>query len=505
MTFYLHSSITAYHCTLLPSSGPTPGLAWGGGTISTTTGSILKDFNDLKSEYSGSTIDLDGGPTVYSSKLPPYGYSSDFNAHMALMLWPKTVDAPGCVNSLTSACPEVNSAAAYCWSHPFPPGPVECFCSEMITNSCSDVCRAAGDSNSYRNLILELCNTARFKKSWPPLRAYLVPWSWQVVPDSTRSSEMICPSTTAKLGSFALINILVGCSSLVLGRRTIVQKFTFGFLGKLGSPHWVFMSILIVTLNLIANVVNALLLRRVPGFSNVPITSLIIFWVSRPRLAWLATCLANFEREKGMYFSAAASAFLTEIILQTIGAAYIGQAVYFGSVNGMYKIRSQTLDETSYKGAARLFYGGAVLWMASVGIFYVYVLLVLGVGNVLVSALKRSLKWLFAKLERVYKTFISATKRVTIALKRRRKATSLVQEDEQAESKNGLAEIGAMTLVEPDGVSRAGDMDWIEALENMGLKPNILTLISGSFAFLFLPWIGQWLFWAGFVKVYADW
>ena len=48
-------------------------------------------------------------------------------------------------------------------------------------------------------------------------------------------------------------------------------------------------------------------------------------------------------------------------------------------------------------------------------------------------------------------------------------------------------------------------MDWVDALQRMGLNAGKLSVISKAFVFLLLPFIGQWLFWVGFVELYADW
>jgi hypothetical protein len=133
----------------------------------------------------------------------------------------------------------------------------------------------------------------------------IIPWDWYI--QAASNQDIQCYSTSAILGSFALVNILVGISTLILGRRTIVKKLTCGYLGKPGSAGWPVMALISVALNMLANLVNALLVQHTPGFEAVPIGALVLFWSTRPRIAWVATALITVENEKSMYFSLGAS------------------------------------------------------------------------------------------------------------------------------------------------------------------------------------------------------
>jgi len=48
------------------------------------------------------------------------------------------------------------------------------------------------------------------------------------------------------------------------------------------------------------------------------------------------------------------------------------------------------------------------------------------------------------------------------------------------------------------------NLDIDEVLDKMGLNAEIMSRISSVFVFMLLPFIGQWLFWVGFVDLYAD-
>lgn len=97
------------------------------------------------------------------------------------------------------------------------------------------------------------------------------------------------------------------------------------------------MAFLSVALNILANLINALLVKHTPGFEAVPIGALLLLWSTRPRIAWAATVLISVEEEKSMYFSLGATSLLAEIVLQLIGSPYLGMTVDFARKKGYYK------------------------------------------------------------------------------------------------------------------------------------------------------------------------
>jgi hypothetical protein len=289
-----------------------------------------------------------------------------------------------------------------------------------------------------------------------------------------------------------------------------------------------FISIFVVVLNLLANLINALLFRETPGYSEIPISKLMVFWVSRPRMAWLATALVNFEKEKSMYFSAAASALLAETILQTIGAIYILRAVHFGSTNGFYMRHSKTFQGSSLKHAAALFYGGAILWAVSVAIFYLYIILLLNVseGRRALLAIITWLRMFFNALNYAFWQTVTWTKIFFIQLKhafryafwlllKSRFTPRMIQstlrlfiDDDEPELDINIKskrQINMKSKGEMQSSTENQVTEWSEALKAMGLSVDRVFLISIAFIFLLLPWVGQWLFWIGFVQLYEDW
>jgi len=51
---------------------------------------------------------------------------------------------------------------------------------------------------------------------------------------------------------------------------------------------------------------------------------------------------------------------------------------------------------------------------------------------------------------------------------------------------------------------KAEEIDLNDVLDRMGLNDAIMSRISSVFFFMLLPFIGQWMFWVGFVGLYAD-
>lgn len=84
------------------------------------------------------------------------------------------------------------------------------------------------------------------------------------------------------------------------------------------------MALLSIALNLGANLINAALTRSVPGFSKVPFSGLFLLWSSRPRMAWVAALLMNYQKDESIYFGFAVSTLLAEVVLQAIGSVYLG-------------------------------------------------------------------------------------------------------------------------------------------------------------------------------------
>jgi hypothetical protein len=130
-----------------------------------------------------------------------------------------------------------------------------------------------------------------------------------------------CPSTGAKLGAFAAVNIIMAVILPILGRRSIIFMVTCGLLGRPDSHLWWLSGILTIALHVVSNAINAVLIQRTPGFASLNVGQLVLLWCTRPRLAWMVMLyLLPREAEATMYTGAAASTLFAEIVLQLVSA-----------------------------------------------------------------------------------------------------------------------------------------------------------------------------------------
>ncbi|KAH0537359.1 hypothetical protein FGG08_005838 [Glutinoglossum americanum] len=288
---------------------------------------------------------------------------------------------------MTAVCPSLYTAAKGCWNATTPE---KCFCPSIKSIRCPGICATGDAPAAYINWVLKMCDkndtsnynaTARssqFRQQWvdfPTLQddAYgaLFPWQWQVkyqqnAAAGANATSYVCPSIQAKLGSFAFVNVLVFVVAAVVGRRDVIEWITNKRCGKLGHhTTFLFTAILSVALNLSANLINAAIIRRNPGFQNVNIGSLVLFWASRPRLAWAAGILVRVQSDKEIYWSLGASAILAEIILQAVGSVYIGITGNWARRYHFYL--AHHLDNVPHGNDALLMYGGALLWLVAIG------------------------------------------------------------------------------------------------------------------------------------------
>ena len=97
--------------------------------------------------------------------------------------------------------------------------------------------------------------------------------------------------------------------------------------GKKNSyPYfWTFSALVNVSLNLLANFINAHLVKSVSGFEHILLADLALFWFTQPRLVWMATILVKIQQKEQIYPSLGTTSLLAEAILQGIGAPTMEQ------------------------------------------------------------------------------------------------------------------------------------------------------------------------------------
>jgi hypothetical protein len=349
----------------------------------------------------------------------------------------------------------------------------------------------------------------------------LFPWSLRVVESAGNSTSnhtkrdgiagggSTCPSKFNKLGAFALVNVMVFLISAFLCRRTVIKRISLNLLGKAGSPWWFGIGLMSALLNILSNVGSAMLVHSTPGFKHVPIFPLALLWCSRPRISWAAVLLVRLEKEKSMYFSAGASALAAEIVLQCFGAVYLFRTVNFAARNGFYSDGSIVRQVDGGK-SAMVMYGGALLWAVTVGATMIQIIWsFLGVGD-LARRLIRKLRILPARMRNsfVVRTRHRAVVRIAPHVPKLHLLLATMV------NKIGLSRLVARLEATQQVNNSAGpnggqnsaqeEISWTEALHNMGLSPERLNRIQKVAIWMALPFLGQWMFWIGFVNFMGD-
>jgi hypothetical protein len=242
-----------------------------------------------------------------------------------------------------------------------------------------------------------------------PLNTTEPPWArWrsdQATTDDGMGKTPGCPRARTILASFAVVNAIVLVGSFMTANRHVVKRLTCGRWGDPGSRLWPLMALLGVALNLLANWWNAMLLRSAHARANAhsgadaaaaanttaatnstattaaaagstsaadlpSIGHLVLFWCARPRMAWMIVPLAYLWHRAGRdpttFVSAAVSSLLAEVVLQLLGATYLGMTVNYARRHGYYLVGRLAFVP---RGAdALLMYSGALLWLVLVGV-----------------------------------------------------------------------------------------------------------------------------------------
>ena len=196
-----------------------------------------------------------------------------------------------------------------------------------------------------------------------PQAAY-IPWTWYVRP---ANPEYPCPSVHWTLGTFAIVNGLVSAFSLLVGHRKVMNFLTCGCLGKEDGGSWGLMWIASVGLQLCANAIIAAIYRSEAGYgANFAIGDLVLFYTTRPRLAWivLALCMqfgaGSSKHGKGYWEDAAKQLAIAEVVLSLIASYYAGITAHFATVNGYYVVGRL---QGPYATAAHMLYAGALFYL----------------------------------------------------------------------------------------------------------------------------------------------
>jgi hypothetical protein len=362
---------------------------------------------------SRSLLDLRGSDNTIPSS-PPWFYPNAFQAwpdcvssQLGSCLWDtsqlENCSATKCVLLFFGGCTTTATLVNQ-----------DCFCTGLSYPTCAGSCITSIERPELLNYMNSTCSSVMgwsgLPGNWTDLLSVqisdLKPWPWIIRNNNSITNEMSqCPTPETNLGVFAATNVAMLLLTPILGRRTVVQRLTFGLLGKAHSQTWLYMGPFMAGLQLVANTINAVLIKSTPGYSDVSVRNLLLLWCTRPRLAWLVIVLAPFQASEVMYLSCAATTLTAEAILQLLSAYTFGTVANFAQGQHFYNL-DHRLDNVPYGVEAKLMYAGSLLWLVVI-LFTLLAIIwsVLGVNKQIallatfVGITKRPVKRLQRKLE----------------------------------------------------------------------------------------------------------
>ncbi|OCK89295.1 uncharacterized protein K441DRAFT_681270 [Cenococcum geophilum 1.58] len=246
---------------------------------------------------------------------------------------------------------------------------IPCFCKPMgFDRTCNRNCKLSWERKEYLEWMNSTCSSTQdwngLPKNWTALLVVqedeLLPWNWQIRATNSTATQH-CPSTAAKLGAFAAVNIAMALLVPILGRWDVIKQITFGLLGKRGSRAWLLTGPVTVGLHVASNAIGAYLIKSTRGYEAVNIWQLILLWCTRPRLAWMIVALIPWQAKDFIYFSVAASTLLAEVALQILGSICMGLASNYARKQHFYV--ADRLSQTPHGQDALVMYAGSLLWL----------------------------------------------------------------------------------------------------------------------------------------------
>ncbi|KAJ9653329.1 hypothetical protein H2198_007471 [Neophaeococcomyces mojaviensis] len=440
---------------------------------------------------------------------------------------------PTCMNAMPELCLPLYQAIQVC--HNVSSSLTSCYCDSLASNNCTGLCLDGHEPNDYLSYIIPICeelsstsasyvsqaprpsnSLSHWTDTWPdyqPLSAaayaQLFPWNWNVRFDESELTQQPdvdrakCPTPNATLLSLGVINIVVFIASLASANRHVVYALTFRkFGGDKGGKWWPASALLAVAINVVGNTINAFLVTSRAGYHHVPFGSLVLFWCTRPRLAWLVIVMVwatkVLQWDMTVYVEAAVSAIMAEVILQAIAAVYLGMTVNHARANQFYLLRH--LNETPHGRDAHIMYAGALLWIVGVGLAFLFALLAFSpVIRIVEEACLAIIR--FSKLVPglLRKRIKDGPEYVLCTMQQfwdwlKQKLNSCIQSRTEADSQERNEK----------QVKKRKKVIFDEYVKQMGFNESIMEQLWMLLAFLIIPWLGQWIFWIGFLRMAQD-
>ncbi|KAJ3496977.1 hypothetical protein NLG97_g2255 [Lecanicillium saksenae] len=239
-----------------------------------------------------------------------------------------------------------------------------CFCSKIDYDSCQGSCRVFESRIGFVKWLHDLCGNVDgwhgLPSNWSelatPLPSEMIPWRWVVRPNNSSGNQ--CWPTKWKLGSFALVNLATAFAVLITQRRahprsTVKYRFLSGL-------PWLMGCILLASLPLGANWINSRIIHSTPGYEAVPMSQLVFFFCSLPRLSWLTIAPAGSHLLGATEWPSAAISLYAETIVQVFALYHMFWTVNYGRQHNFY---FGGLANAKGADGALLMYVGALAWL----------------------------------------------------------------------------------------------------------------------------------------------
>ncbi|KAF2108916.1 hypothetical protein BDV96DRAFT_255087 [Lophiotrema nucula] len=381
-----------------------------------------------------------------------------------------------------------------------------CFCRNISYNTCKGSCQIFETRIDYVKWLHDLCGSQQgwhgLPKHWRHLAAPtpldMIPWRWSIKPtrnssptsvDRSKSSKLTqtCASTESKLGSLVLINTGT-LLALYLVPRTGTMLPAYGYLQY--SRSWFLAGLTIAALHLIANWINAVLIRSTLGYEDIPIFQLVLLWCSMPRFTWLTILMICVQPFKATSSSAVKSCLFAESILQILSAFHMIATVNYGREHNFY---SQGMGRLATVSSAQFMYAGALMWL--VVIIVALVPLIQAIGGINVSArgarvsVSKSQTSKHATPNSIQELMAQFNERWTW-LEEKLVSHWIDKSQDLEETPLTSSEGQAYTVYGTLPVKGPGN----QIINRRMVRVSLITIISMIFL-----WVAQWLFWAGFI------
>lgn len=374
------------------------------------------------------------------------------------------------------------------------------FCHGVTYSDCKEPCQVFEVRIQYVNWLHDVCGGVEgwhgLPKHWRQVAAPtpndLIPWRWKVRAskhsagrDRHSDDSAHCASTDWKLGSVLLVNLgtlltaLYAHSSASAAAALPDRHFA-------PVQHWFASGLTMATLYLSANLITAVLVQATTGYEAVPIVELVLFWSTMPRLTWLALILLILCRSPGTAIHGIASCVVAETFLQILSAVVMLQTVNYGQEHSLYIPTMATLDAVP---SAKYMYAGAAMWLLVIIVSMVFLL------QLTCEATPPEPE-------------SHATGRTTAAapFQSLNRPSGHWVHFEKMLARQLFVEKPGITEREPLLHDEARDYGTLPVTGSSDRRAAMRTvrLVILAIGTMFLLWIAQWLFWAGYIYLASE-